>query len=250
MTHVKLDRTIEIRATRATVFKFFTDAERWARWWGKGSTIEPVVGGAIAIVYPDGSRATGEVRELVAGERLVFTFGYEGEGKPIKPGGSLVTIELADAPLGTRLTLVHEVADEATRALHAYGWRYQLARFAVVVAEGAFAPDAIAAWFAAWNETDAVRCRAQLAAIVAPDVRFRDANGDIYGLDELAGHVGAVRRFMPGLSLELRGAPRHAHDVALIDWAIARADGTTVGTGTNVMRFAGGLIADVVGIKG
>jgi uncharacterized protein YndB with AHSA1/START domain len=36
-----LDWTIEIRARRATVFGFFTDAARWARWWGSGSTIVP-----------------------------------------------------------------------------------------------------------------------------------------------------------------------------------------------------------------
>ena len=49
---MKLDRTIEIRAARATVFRFFTESARWARWWGAGSTIEPVVGGAVRIVYP------------------------------------------------------------------------------------------------------------------------------------------------------------------------------------------------------
>src|SRR5580765_4173378 len=91
-----LDRTIEIRARRATVFRFFTDAVRWARWWGEGSTIDPTVGGAVQIVYPGGSRASGVVRELVPDERIAFTYGYETPGRPIPPGGSLVTITLED----------------------------------------------------------------------------------------------------------------------------------------------------------
>jgi len=36
-----LERTITIRAQRSTVFRFFTDSERFARWWGKGSEIDP-----------------------------------------------------------------------------------------------------------------------------------------------------------------------------------------------------------------
>ena len=47
-----LDRTIEIRASRAMVFTFFTDPARWAAWWGPGSTIDPHVGGRVAIRPP------------------------------------------------------------------------------------------------------------------------------------------------------------------------------------------------------
>src|SRR5207249_2579040 len=64
-----LDRTVEIRARPATVFRFFTDPARWARWWGEGSTIDPIVGGAVRIVYPGGERVSGVVRELVPEQR-------------------------------------------------------------------------------------------------------------------------------------------------------------------------------------
>ena len=39
MSH-RLDRSILIHAARDTVFGYFTDSTRWARWWGQGSTIE------------------------------------------------------------------------------------------------------------------------------------------------------------------------------------------------------------------
>jgi uncharacterized protein YndB with AHSA1/START domain len=246
-----LNRTVEIRASRATVFRFFTDSLRWARWWGAGSTVDPRVGGAITIVYPTGDRASGVVREIVPDERFTFTFGYEGAGKPIAPGGSLVTITLADARGVTRLELRHDVDSVETRDHHVQGWRHQLARFADVVSDDVFGAIAepLAAWIAAWNESDAAAVRALLDRAVVDDVRFRDANGDLYGREELAGHISAVHRFMPGLRLEARGTPRRAHDTALADWAIVTADGTARMTGTNVVRFAlDGRIADVVGI--
>jgi uncharacterized protein YndB with AHSA1/START domain len=247
-----LDRTVEIRARPATVFRFFTDPVRWARWWGEGSTIDPVIGGAVLIVYPGGERVSGVVREIEPDRRLVFSYGYEAAGRPIAPGGSLVTITLDELPGGaTRLALRHDVDSAALRDMHAPGWRHQLARFAEVVAHDAFAgaDAAVAAWFAAWNEPDAARRRARLAEAVTGDVRFRDPHGDVYGLDELVDHVATVQRFLPGLVLEARGSLRRSHDVALVEWAAVRSDGAAAATGTNVMRLApDGRIADVVGI--
>ena len=54
---------------------------------------------------------------------------------------------------------------------------------------------------------------------------------------------------MPGISLELRGAARVVHGVALADWAMVDAKGTVRATGTNVFRFApDGRIDEVVGV--
>jgi hypothetical protein len=164
----------------------------------------------------------------------------------------VVTITLEELSGGrTRLTLGHDVDSAATRDAHVPGWRHQLARLADLAARDAQAgaDAAVAAWFAGWNEPDGERRRTLLDAAVPGEVRFRDANGDVYGLDELASHVAAVQRFMSGLRLEARGTPRRVHDVALIDWAAVLPDGSAAMTGTNVVRFApDGRIADVVGI--
>jgi uncharacterized protein YndB with AHSA1/START domain len=247
-----LDRTVEIRARPATVFRFFTDPARWARWWGEGSTIDPVIGGAVAIVYPGGERVAGTIREIEPDRRLVFTFGYEAAGRLIAAGGSIVTITLDELPGGiTRLVLRHEVDSAAARDAHGQGWRYQLARFADVVTEEAYAGarEAIAAWFAGWNELDGERRRALLTGAVTEDVRFCDAYGDVYGFDELLGHIAALQRFVPGHSLEVRGTLRRRGDLALVDWAAVRADGVAASAGTNIVRFAvDGRIASVVGV--
>ena len=246
-----LDRTIVIRARRTTVFRFFTDPVRFARWWGEGSTITPEVGGAVSIRYPDGSHALGEIRELVPDQRIVFTYGYDRPGAPIAPGASLVTITLEDVGDGTRLQLRHDVADAAARDEHVQGWRYMLAVFARVATaeEHAGAGDAIARWFAAWNEPSEDARRALLTAIAAPDLAFADPNGLTRGIDDLVGHIAGALRFMPGLRLQARGPVRHVHGTALADWAIVDDGGAARMRGTNVIRFApDGRIEDVIGI--
>ncbi len=236
-----LNRTIEIHARRAAVFRFFTDSARFAKWWGDGSTLDPVVGGAVRIRYPDGSTASGEVRELVPDRAIVFTYGYDDPKKPIAPGGSLVTITLSDVPAGTRLDLRHDVADEATCEQHVAGWRHQLAVFAHVAAE--YDPAVIAAWFAAWADP------AHLAHAVIDTVTFRDAHGCIAGRDELAEHIRAAQKFMPNVKLEPLAAPRHEQGTVVADWAYVR-DGKTVATGTNVFRLdLDGKITDCVGLR-
>ena len=101
-----LDRTVLIEAEPETVFRFFTDPARWAMWWGAGSTIDARPGGQMRIRYPGGVEATGEVIEVDAPRRLVFTYGYVS-GKPIPPGASLVTIRLSTERDATRLSLIH-----------------------------------------------------------------------------------------------------------------------------------------------
>src|SRR6266536_345231 len=121
----QLDRTVVIEAAPDVVFSFFTETPKWASWWGAGSTIDPWPGGAMKIRYPDGTEALGEVVEVRAPERIVFTYGY-ASGKMIPPGGSRVTIELEPFGAATRLLFTHEFADTATRDMHVQGWRYQL----------------------------------------------------------------------------------------------------------------------------
>jgi uncharacterized protein YndB with AHSA1/START domain len=133
LPHV-LERSILICAQRATVFRYFTDSARFADWWGQGSVIDGRKGGAFVIRYPNGVTASGEVVDLVPDERVVMSYGYDDPGKPIPPGGSLVTITLHERPGGTLLHLRHEVAEAKVRDEHVQGWRYQLAVFANVAA--------------------------------------------------------------------------------------------------------------------
>ncbi|MEQ1892054.1 MAG: SRPBCC domain-containing protein [Planctomycetota bacterium] len=249
-----LEREVVIRAPRAVVFRFFTDPARFASWWGAGSTIEGRVGGALRIAFAGGGGvATGEVLELVAPERIVFTYGYEGAGKPIAPGGSRVTITLAEHPQGTRLRLVHEIADKPTRDEHVQGWRYHMAVFSNVATNEALvgAGAAVLRWFSAWNEADGAKRASALGALVRDDIVFQDAYSSTSGRDDLVAHVAAAKVHMPGLVVEPCSDVRHCQGTALVDWLVKMPDGKTMAKGTNIFELApDGRFMRVVGLWG
>ena len=245
----RLERTIAIDAPREAVFRFFTDTPRWAAWWGAGSTIDARPGGPLLILHPGGVEVRGEVVEIAPPERIVFTYGY-ASGSPIPAGGSRVTIHLAAEGRGTRLRLVHEFAEEAARDHHVQGWRYQLSLFANVVLDElhAGAGDKVDGWFAAWSEPDEAARAQALAALAAPDVRFRDRFSLVTGMADLLPHLVATHRFMPGFRLRREGGVRHCQGTVLADWVAVGADGQERGRGTNVFTLdADGRIESVTG---
>jgi uncharacterized protein YndB with AHSA1/START domain len=245
----RLDRTVLIHATRSLVFGFFTDNQRWASWWGAGSTIDPQPGGHVRIRYPDGTEVLGEVVEVVRPERIVFTYGY-ASGKQIPPGGSRVTLRLEAEGQSTRLRLLHEFADAAAGEGHEQGWRFQLSLFANVVAAEAHAgaADAVDGWFRAWTIAEDGERRRLLSSLVTPTVQFRDRFSAIEGVSELMPHIAASQRFMPGVELRRKGAVRHCQGLVLVDWVAVGGGGQEMTSGTNLFAFEPeGLITAVTG---
>jgi uncharacterized protein YndB with AHSA1/START domain len=224
-----LERTVHIQAPPETVFRFFEDSGRFARWWGPGSTIDPRPGGKVYIRHPNGVETVGELVEIDPPARIVFTYGY-ASGTPIAPGGSLVTIRLAPAASGTRLDLRHDFADSSTRDQHVQGWRFQLSVFGNVVADENFADAAavIDRWFESWANTEAASREAALAEIAAPGVAFRDRYSMLEGIAELLPHVAATQRFMPGIRMERRGEIRHCQGMVIAEWSAGNMAGTSV----------------------
>jgi uncharacterized protein YndB with AHSA1/START domain len=248
-----IERDVLICARREVVFRFFTDSQRFAAWWGRGSEIDGRPGGKVLIRYPDGTFASGEVLEIEPVRRIVFSYGYDGPGKMIAPGGSRVTITLDERADGTLVRLRHEVDSAATRDAHVQGWRYQMALFANVVANEQHAAIAgvVDVFLRSWSEGDATARRALLEACVVAGVTFRDAYGATSGLDDLHAHQAATQKYMPGIALVREGEVRHCQGTAIVAWSARKADGSVVGKGTNVFDLApDGRIARVVGVWG
>ncbi len=246
-----------IHATPATVFKFFTDPARFARWWaapgGGKATIEPRVGGAVRIEY-QGGRAVmaGEVLEIDEPRRFVFSWGYESGNDAVRAGSTRVEITLAAVPDGTALTLRHlNLPTLEQRAGHRLGWRHYLSCMAVECAREQFGetmPRAVAGWFEAWTTADAGARRAMLARCCEDDVELRDAFACVRGVDELNDHIGNALKHMPGMKLESAGAPQLVHGFVRSAWRTAGPDGKTAFAGVNFVRLApSGKIAGVVG---
>ena len=129
-----------IDAPRALVFKAWTQQEHAARWWGpKGFTIEScrmdvTPGGTyrVAMRGTDGVLRTkrGVYREVVAPERLTFTYAWEdADGNP---GHEMrITVTFDTKGHRTLLTLRQTgFEDIPERDSHQDGWTSCLERFA------------------------------------------------------------------------------------------------------------------------
>jgi uncharacterized protein YndB with AHSA1/START domain len=249
---VALERTVLICARPDTVFRYFTDSGRFAAWWGAGSRIDPRPGGAVLIRYPNGVVASGEVVEIMPTTRIVFTYGYEGDGRLIAPGGSRVTIILEPHSQGTLLRLRHDCPDQQSRDAHQPGWRYQLAVFANVVSQErhAGAEMAVDRFFAVWAQPEAAERHASLEAIATRDVLFRDGFANTTGIEDLVEHIGAARQHFPGRTLLREGPVLQCQGTAVAGWILRRADQSVEARGTNVFDFSpDGRLTRVIGLR-
>lgn len=234
-----LERTVLIQAPPETVFSFFQDSARWARWWGPGSTIDPRVGGDIHIKHPGGIESGGKVLEIQAPLKLVFSYGFVS-GDPIPVGSSRVTIELEAERGATRLSLTHDLASEKARDDHVQGWRFQLSLFANAVADevNGNAARYVDLWFQAWGDPSAAARSAALREVATAELRFQDRFSNLDGVEDVLAHLTAVQRFMPGITLRRAGDVRHCQGMVLADWIATGLDGQQRGKGTNVFVFA------------
>ncbi len=126
---LRMERTFA--APRASVFRAWTDPEQLVKWWGPRNFEIPVCemdlrqGGAWRTCMRDadgGEHWVGGVyREIVAPERLVFTWAWENDGVPGHE--TLVTIDFGDLGDKTRLTLTQEIFESGDgRVQHQDGW--------------------------------------------------------------------------------------------------------------------------------
>jgi uncharacterized protein YndB with AHSA1/START domain len=140
MTDVVVTRLIA--ASPATVFSFFTDVERWTLWQGVDGEIDARPGGVLQIRMPGGQVASGRFVEVIPEQRLVFTWGWEGEAPPVPPGSTTVVIELELDQAGTLLRLTHSgLAPPPVAEHHRDGWERHLERLSVRAEGGDPGPD-------------------------------------------------------------------------------------------------------------
>jgi uncharacterized protein YndB with AHSA1/START domain len=134
----------EFAAPRAAVFAAWTDERLIARWWAVGTyttlacKMDVRPGGAWSrrMMAPDGGLISehGVYREVVAPERLVFT--YSSEGGRIVDRETLVTVTFFARGPRTVLTLRHSgLPTEEARSLPHGGWVRCLDRFTTTLPE-------------------------------------------------------------------------------------------------------------------
>ena len=130
-----VEREIRIAARPATVFAFFTDPEKMLRWKGIRADLDARPGGIYRVDIDGQHVARGEYVEVVPHSRVVFTWGWEGDGGTPPPGGSTVEITLAADGDGTIVHLRHFGLSAEERVSHGLGWDHFVPRL-VAAAEG------------------------------------------------------------------------------------------------------------------
>ena len=140
MTSVSSSEAIELEvrvaAKPGTIFPFLIDGAKVAQWFGASAEVEPRRGGIYKVQINNQATALGEVVEIEMNKRMVFTFGWEGQGTDgVPPGASHVEISLTPEGDGTIVRLRHTGLPEVTRNDHRGGWEMYLGRL-TAVAEG------------------------------------------------------------------------------------------------------------------
>lgn len=129
------------KAPRQKVFEAWINPDLLQRWMGPAEVtvtsaqVSPKVGGSYRIEMHKTEAGTtwiasGTFREIVRGEKLVMTWGWERPDRY----ETLLTVLFGDKDGGTELTLIHErFANAEDLGGHEHGWIGSLDKLAAVV---------------------------------------------------------------------------------------------------------------------
>jgi uncharacterized protein YndB with AHSA1/START domain len=141
---VRVEREIHIEARPETVFPFFTDAAKISQWFGSHAMLDARPGGVFRVAINKEAIARGEFRTVEPPNRVVFTFGWEGDDVSHVPGTSTVEVTLTAEAGGTRVRFLHTHLPADAVAQHDQGWAHYLSRLAIVAIGQDPGPDKMA----------------------------------------------------------------------------------------------------------
>src|ERR1044072_1576268 len=112
-----------IAASPATGLDFFVDPDKMIQWMGRVAELDPRPGGGFRCDINDEAIASGEYVEVDRPNRVVFTWGWEGEDSVTPSGSSRVEVLLAADGDGTPLRLLHhDLPSPESAEEHGPGW--------------------------------------------------------------------------------------------------------------------------------
>lgn len=123
-----------VAAAPAAVFEMFTNSYRLTHWLSDDARVDVRVGGRVYLFWRAGHYATGEFSDVVANEKIVFS--WQGRGEKVQ---SRVIVTLTPDGDGTRIELLHDgIGDgEATAQEIQTGWQNGLANLKSILETGA-----------------------------------------------------------------------------------------------------------------
>ncbi len=251
---------VTIAAEPATVWTFLSDASRFASWIGAfgggpplpGTSIDPKVGGALRVCYPgQGVAAIGKITAMEPMRRIAMTWGYEDGHDGIAAGSAQVEITLTPVADGTFVQLRHSgIPTSEARQGHFGGWKHYLSMLAGRAADQQHADRLAGLWsdyFKAWGEADDAARERLLSNCCEPTVRLRTSFACTDGIESFSQHVANALKHMPGMTLQIDGAPQMIHGFTRVGWKVVAPNGQAVMHGANFASLSvGGKITTLV----
>jgi uncharacterized protein YndB with AHSA1/START domain len=137
-----VEQEIRINAKPETVFAFLVEQTKLRRWMSIGGNWDPKPGNPYRLEMSKEDIAAGTFMEVRPPERLVLTWGWEGDDAVTKPGSSTLEFTLRPDGTGTLVRLVHrDLPTPESAEQHAKGWEYFLNRLQIAAAGGDPGPD-------------------------------------------------------------------------------------------------------------
>lgn len=133
-----LNKSVLVPTSRAEVWRAWTDQASLATWFGRAARVDLRVGGPYEILFlmenPPGLQG-GEgntIQSFTPEQSLTFTWNAPPNFGALRSERTQVCIELADAPTGTTVSLIHDGWGEGPewKAIHDYfdrAWDHVLA---------------------------------------------------------------------------------------------------------------------------
>jgi len=130
---IRVERRVD--APPASVFRYLTESDLWARWQGESAELDPVPGGRFSVRMAEGQVVEGTFVAVEPDRRVVVSWAWQGLPM-VSPELSTVEFELEPDGDGTLLRLTHRGIPAEDLPIHRMGWEIFIPRLAIAAAGG------------------------------------------------------------------------------------------------------------------
>jgi len=127
----RVESEVHVAADPTTVFSYFTDPAKLARWLGRSARVRPVRDGEFYVEMSKDTWIRGTYAEVDAPRRLVLTWRWVSTNANLPAGTSRVEISFDRREGGTLVRVVHTGLPAPAAPRHRAGWAHYLTRLSL-----------------------------------------------------------------------------------------------------------------------
>ncbi|WP_427131206.1 TIGR03086 family metal-binding protein [Pseudarthrobacter sp. S9] len=255
---MSFNKTVFIPVDPDVAFALITEPERLRRWKAVAARVDLRIGGEYRLTVTPGHSAMGTFTEIEPGKRIVYTWGWEGDGQ-LPPGASTVTVNLEAVDGGTTVQLIHEGLTPEQEAGHAEGWNHFLERLVLLATSGDAGPDGWVAAPGPINELASAEAALAVAQRVLRGLRDSDMESrtpcEDFTVSGLLEHLfGSIASIAKPLGVAVADQPAASPEVRIADAAQVtleafRARGTEGSLDMGFAELPATLVANILNLE-